>query len=59
MFETILAHAGHGNTSGTSLLHYLFEPAHLPPIVAGLITAVIVARIGLRYQRTRLHRVQR
>ncbi len=30
MLSLTLAHEGHGSTDGSSLIHYLLEPAHLP-----------------------------
>ncbi len=44
MFTQLLAHAGHGHTEGTSLLHYIVEPTHLPFTLAA---AVVVVGLGV------------
>lgn len=41
---SFLAHAGHGHTEGTSLLHWLIEPVHLPLTLAA---AVLIAGLSL------------
>ncbi len=43
-----LAHAGHGHTEGTSLLHYLIEPAHMPYAVGLGVVVIAIAVVGLR-----------
>jgi hypothetical protein len=44
------AHPGHGSTPGTSLLHFLIEPAHGGLILAGAIG--IALGIARSYRRT-------
>ena len=36
-----LAHAGHGTTEGSSLLHYVIEPAHLPFVLAAAVVVCV------------------
>jgi hypothetical protein len=47
----LLAHAGHGKTDGTSLLHWLTEPVHLPYTLAAAALIVAIAVWSLRRKR--------
>jgi hypothetical protein len=48
----LIAHAGHGQTDGFSLLHWLIEPAHLPLTIAAGVAFAIVGFAWVRKHRT-------
>ena len=49
---SVWAHAGHGVTDGSSLLHYILEPVHAVPAVV-LAVAIGVPLVIRYWKRTR------
>ena len=41
---SLIAHPGHGETEGFTIIHYLIEPIHATAIVGGVLLAVIYLR---------------
>ncbi len=45
------AHPGHGALDGNTIAHWLLDPLHAGPLLAGALLAVVAARIWLRRAR--------
>lgn len=41
---SMIAHPGHGETEGFTIIHYLVEPIHTTAVIGGVLLAVIYLR---------------
>ena len=53
MTQSILAHAGHGHLSSSSLTHYLLEPVHLPMLIVVMLVVFALMRFWLDHKARR------
>lgn len=55
----LLAHAGHGSTEGSSLLHQITEPLHVSFLLVSVAVVFAVASVIRLYARMQLERAKR